>query len=447
MTDSSPADSETTDLATSESSDGEFSSDGSQRVTAEPAVTLPVSHQAHLEGHRATVSSVAVEPSGVRMATASNDTTLKLWDFATMTSKLKYFASVEPLGAYPLRLIEFSPTGSNILVIGGSSRAKILTRDGDDLAETPQGDMYLVSMKNTKGHVASLLYASWNPVKNDNFATSSADGTVRLWTLRKTGSVEQRNIICLKAKDGKKNTCSAFRCGYDGKRLFCACDDGSLKVYDPSASVLRPVEDVGCVLNFKGEHGIATDLQLTSDELTLITRTTNNCLFMWDCRRLEEPLAVFEKLPNSAASTACVFSPSAEYICTATSDASKTDASSSIVFFSRATITRCFEVAVSPEHGAAVSVCWPSALDQIFYGTTSGTVTGLYNPEVSKKGLLLCVSKPAKRFVCSISNPGTSTNIFFSGKKEQLPILVLARYFCLMLYLCIKQSSCQTACR
>ncbi|KAK4522504.1 hypothetical protein GAYE_PCTG10G0394 [Galdieria yellowstonensis] len=319
--------------------------------------------------------------------------------------KLKYFASVEPLGAYPLRLVEFSPTGSSILVIGGSSRAKILTRDGDDLAETPQGDMYLVNMKNTKGHIASLLYGNWNPARNDSFATSSADGTLRIWSLMKTGSVQQSCILTLKANDGKKNTCSAFRHTNDGKRLFCACDDGSLKIYDPSASTIKPVEVVSNVHTSRDGPGIATDLRLTGDDLTLITRTSNDCLFMWDCRRLEEPLAVFENLPNSNNLGACVFSPSNDYICTVTSDGSKNGASS-VVFFSRATVSRCFEVAVPQRNGAAVSVCWPCALNQVFYGSTSGNVTGLYSPETSKKGLLLCVSKPEKRQEGSIANIG-----------------------------------------
>ncbi|EME32129.1 transducin family protein / WD-40 repeat family protein [Galdieria sulphuraria] len=394
---------------TLESSDSDLSdeslSEEFHENTTETMVNLPLSHEVNLGGHRATVSTIAIEPSGVRMATGSNDTTLKLWDFATMTNRLKYFASIEPLGAYPLRLAEFSPTGSSILVIGGSSRAKLLTRDGEDISETPQGDMYLVSMKNTKGHVASLLYGNWNPTRNDSFATSSTDGTIRLWTLSKKGSVEQGSILTLKAKDGKKNTCSSFRFANDGKRLFCACEDGSLKVYEPSSTQVRPVEEVGSAQKFRGTLGVATDLQLTRDDLTLVTRTTNGCLFMWDCRRLEEPLTVFDDLPNSSDMTSCVFSPNGEYICTTTSDNSK-GGSSSVVFFSRASVSRCFDVAVSSRNGAAVAVCWSPALNQIFYGSTSGSVVGLYSPETSKKGLLLCVSTPEKREEGSIANIG-----------------------------------------
>ncbi|GJQ09304.1 hypothetical protein GpartN1_g1095.t1 [Galdieria partita] len=408
MTDLEQAEVDTAEI-TSESSEGDISSESLSEdlheSTTEVGVNLPVSHVANLEGHRATVSTISVEPSGVRLATGSNDTTLKLWDFATMTSRLKYFASIEPLGAYPIRLVEFSPTGSSILVIGGSSRAKILTRDGEDIAETPQGDMYLVSMKNTKGHIASLLYGNWNPTRNDMFGTSSTDGTIRLWILRKTASVEQGSVLTLKAKNGKKNTCPSFRFANDGKRLFCACEDGSLKVYDPGSTTVRPIEEVANVQKFNNVQGIATDLQIAKDDLTLITRTTNGCLFMWDCRRLEEPLTVFENLPNSNDATSCIFSPNGEYICTATSDISKRG-NSSIVFFSRASVSRCFDVAVPSRQGAAVALCWSSALNQIFYGSTSGSITGLYSPETSKKGLLLCVSKPEKREEGSIANIG-----------------------------------------
>eukprot|EP00871_Galdieria_phlegrea_P005934 jgi/Galph1/828/GphlegSOOS_G5469.1 len=349
--------------------------------------SLPLSHEAIIEAHKATVSSISIEPSGVRMATASNDTKFKLWDFPTMTQKFKNFASLEPLGAYPLSRVEFSPTGAFILVVGGSSQAKVLSRDGDELAETPKGDI-------------------WHPKLLDTFATSSEDGTVRIWTLNaKKNTSVQKHVLKVKSREGKKNTTSAFRYGFDGKRIICCCDDGSLKIFDPNVSTTRPVEDITDAHNISGSVGIPTDIQLTKDDLFILTRNLNDAMFLWDCRRLEEPLAVFHDLPNNSRSTRCSFSTDTEYFCTSTSSESR-GSHSTIVFFSRATMRKCYELNVPSSRGSAVSLSWPVALNQIIYGTSLGKVVGLYSPEDSRKGLLLCVSKPEKRVDDTFANIG-----------------------------------------
>jgi WD40 repeat protein len=43
--------------------------------------------------------------------------------------------------------------------------------------------MYIVDMANTKGHVASINDGKWHPKEEAIFATSSNDGTVRIWDI------------------------------------------------------------------------------------------------------------------------------------------------------------------------------------------------------------------------------------------------------------------------
>ena len=53
--------------------------------------------------------------------------------------------------------------GDAFLVVTGSAKIKIYDRDGRELGESLQGDMYIRDMKNTKGHVSPCLNGQWHP--------------------------------------------------------------------------------------------------------------------------------------------------------------------------------------------------------------------------------------------------------------------------------------------
>ena len=81
---------------------------------------------------------------------------------------------------YPVCSLDFSqPSGEQFLVATGSTRAKLFNRDGREVAHYAKGDMYLVDLKNTKGHVTSLTQAWFNPTTKAQFLTSSLDGQYR----------------------------------------------------------------------------------------------------------------------------------------------------------------------------------------------------------------------------------------------------------------------------
>jgi WD40 repeat protein len=65
-------------------------------------------------GHKQSVSSVTFSPDGKTLATASNDSTLKLWNVTTQQELL----TIRRLGA-ALRGLTFSPNGQ--LLVGGGS--------------------------------------------------------------------------------------------------------------------------------------------------------------------------------------------------------------------------------------------------------------------------------------------------------------------------------------
>ncbi|KAL9010580.1 MAG: hypothetical protein Q9180_009282, partial [Flavoplaca navasiana] len=120
----------------------------------------PVSHELVLKTHERPITSMTLDPSGSRLITASTDCTVKFHDFASMTpTTLRAFKSFDPTATktsassetHPIHHVEFNPVSpSSILVISAIPQAKILSRDGEPLAESVKGDMYLRDMHNTK---------------------------------------------------------------------------------------------------------------------------------------------------------------------------------------------------------------------------------------------------------------------------------------------------------
>jgi len=155
------------DVAGNEEDDPEDSHDEDEPVEVnrtgqaveEESIPVPVSHEARLSGKfKATVSSIAMDTAGNRFCTGSVDYSVKFWDFGSMNANLTSFTSMEPFGSFPIRSIEFSPTGGKILFAGGSNSARMYDRDGREILVCPHGDMYLHDMSNTKGNLFSDAY-------------------------------------------------------------------------------------------------------------------------------------------------------------------------------------------------------------------------------------------------------------------------------------------------
>jgi len=68
-----------------------------------PDDPFPVSHEVILKDHDKVVSAFAIDSAGARIATASHDFDVKLWDFGGMDSRMKPFKSFEPAGNYQVR--------------------------------------------------------------------------------------------------------------------------------------------------------------------------------------------------------------------------------------------------------------------------------------------------------------------------------------------------------
>jgi pSer/pThr/pTyr-binding forkhead associated (FHA) protein len=117
------------------SHDGGGSGDEFQQSSEDAArsMGIPISHEAHFNAHEKTVSTIAMDPSGSRIATGSYDYEVKLWDFGGMVRARKAFRTFfNEEGNYVISN-SYSPNGDRFLSCCGSAQPKIFTKEGEGI--------------------------------------------------------------------------------------------------------------------------------------------------------------------------------------------------------------------------------------------------------------------------------------------------------------------------
>lgn len=212
----------------------------------------PISHELVIKDHTKPVSSISLDPSGTRMATASHDYLVKFYDFPSMSSDhLRAFKSLEPSESHHIHSATFShvDSGQHILIIPAASQAKILTRDGDNVVEFIKGDMYLRDMHNTKGHVSEITAGAWHPTDKNVIVTAGTDSTMRIWDVNSKRL--HRDIMVHKSKTGKggrSRMCCLAWAGKGGEAagnmIGTVALDGVLSIWAGNGPYSRPIMEV-----------------------------------------------------------------------------------------------------------------------------------------------------------------------------------------------------------
>jgi len=204
------------------------------------------SEAVRFRGHTAAVISLALSPDGQRLASASLDRTVRIWDSATG----KLLSSLDhPRGA---RSVSFSPDGQRLASGGMDKTVKIwdsttgkelfalqrhsgpvvcvaFSPDGQRLAS---GDLAWIKVSDSatgkllmalKGHAGEVHCVAFSP-DGRVLASGSLDNTVKVWN-----SATGKQLLSLKGHTGWL-TCIAF--SPDGRRLASGSQDGIVKIWD-----------------------------------------------------------------------------------------------------------------------------------------------------------------------------------------------------------------------
>lgn len=125
---------------------------------------IPVENFATVKGHTKTVSCVAVDPKGHRMATGGLDYHVRLWDFHGMNQNMNSFRIIEPFSGNAIRNLCFNTTGSHLMILNGGKQVTFLDRDGAKNLLTVKGYMWVKEQKETKGHTNKIYDGKFHPI-------------------------------------------------------------------------------------------------------------------------------------------------------------------------------------------------------------------------------------------------------------------------------------------
>jgi len=374
---------------------------------------LPVTHEVEVPVHEKAVTALSIDPKGSRMAVGSMDGTIKLFDFAGMNEEMRSFRSMEPAEGYGVQSLAFNKTGGMILVVSSDSHARIYDRDGSSkpIQYTVKGDMYVRDMTHTKGHTQMLTCGVWHPLNPEQWITSSLDGTLRIWDLNATPvGMDQllpsvhvlkcldKRGVCIGGASGRTGglhpTCCAFN-AVDGKTIAGGCTDGSVQLFFEKARYMKPDKVLRTAhtaavshITFAGEPGVGS---------TMVTRSLDGTVKVWDCRMLSDakgPLHTFGNLPTEQEKSGVCVSADGKHLVVGTSSKTVGGYSSSVRVFDAKTFDSVRTLDFAKR--APTLLAWPREQNQIFVGTSAGSVSVLYNPATSKKGAMYFVGKKVR---------------------------------------------------
>ncbi len=231
-----------------------FSPDGTQAATASKDTTAKVwdvetgQELLTLTGHTNSLTSIAFNPDGTQIATGSLDTFAKIWDAKT-GKELHSLAHPNE----PIMSVDFSPDGSRLATGTENGTVKIWnTETGDELLTIPT-------------YSESVYRVAFSP-DGSRLSSGGEDNLVKVWDVE-TGD----ELLTL---SGHKNIILGIDFSPDGTQIATASGDRLVKLWDANT---------GKELNtFFGHDDWVEDVVYSPDGTRLATASDDRTAKLWD---------------------------------------------------------------------------------------------------------------------------------------------------------------------
>lgn len=211
-----------------------------------------------LRGHSESVDSVAYSSDGKRLATASGDGTVKVWDTDTGKEMLTLHAY-----SAPVHSVAWSPDGKRLATGNDDKRARVW--------DAATGKELLI----LRGHNGAVLSVAWSP-DGKQLGTASDDRTAKVWD-----AASGREVRTLRGHS-ESVYCVAF--SPNGERLATTSTDTTAKVWDAATGKE--------LLTLRGHDALVYSVAWNSDGTRLATGSEDKTAKLWDAATGKELLTL-----------------------------------------------------------------------------------------------------------------------------------------------------------
>lgn len=373
------------------------SSDKSNKDNEDDYSSLPISHMVELIHTKdKALTSLDINRSDLLLATGSQDGTVKIWDFNSLKRNPEANHTIDAGMEYPVVSVSWAPSGGFLLACTGDCQAKVLSPNGIKEISCLKGDSYLHDISNTKGHTFPLTDGKWHPNDRRYFITSSIDSTIRIWDINSRPQGIDSELMqsrILKPKTFKNRKVPISSCNYspDGQLIIGGVNDGSIQLWTDKSSIPERINKTA-----HSEGTTITSVLFAEDNRTFYSRGDDSTMKMWDIRRHEKVLHVWDNIGCFSSKTGICLSPENDIVITGTSVKKGADVSH-LMFYSTYDYHLIKDIKICLS--SITSIIWRQKLNQIGVCSTDGSCRMFYNPKLSKGGVVNLLYKLKKKEV------------------------------------------------